>query len=103
MACSNNIEIYQNNSKTIIVTISGLTSLSGYTCVLSVREKLGLGAVVIQSTGVTIDLVSTFELLPADTNIDTGAYQYDVVVYSSTNNYTAIQAQLTIKDSVLYT
>ena len=98
----NNIEIYQNNSKTIIATISGLTSLSGYTVVLSVREKMGIGEIVISSTGSTVDLTTTFELLPAQTNIDAGAYTYDVIISNSINNYTAIQSQLTIKDSVLF-
>jgi len=98
----NEIEIYKNNSKSIIITIDGLTSLSGYTVTLNVRKRLTDANIIITSTGDTIDLTSTFNLLPEDTNIDVGSYDYDIVASNETNNYTVMQSKLKIIDSVKY-
>jgi len=95
------IEIYKNNSKTIIRTITDLDSITGYTAVLTVKHSLEED-VVISSTGSTDGLTVTFTLLPADTDIEPDSYIYDIVLSNTTNNYTVIQAALTVLDSVKY-
>ncbi|HPQ79957.1 MAG TPA: hypothetical protein PLG47_05855 [Candidatus Dojkabacteria bacterium] len=99
---ANTIDIYQNNSKTIIATVSGLTSLSGYTGILTAKKNIADTSVIFSSTGTTDGFTITFELLPTQTNIASGIYHYDIVVSNGTKNYTLVQSQIKILDSVKY-
>lgn len=98
----NEIRIFQNNNKTITATIDGLDSLSGYTALLSVRQNIESTGMTFQLTGVTVDLTTTFEILPENTNNLNGTYNYDITYSDGTNNYTAIQSILIISESVLW-
>lgn len=98
----NEISIYQNNSKTVIATITGLDTLSGYTAVFTAKKEKADILPVISSTGSTDGLTVTFELAPAETDLPSGNYHYDVVLSNGIKNYTAIQSELKIIDSVKY-
>lgn len=97
---ANEITLYQNNSKTIIATISGLDTLEGYTPVLTAKDAIASTGNTFQITGETDSLTVTFEVLPAHTSGITGTYNYDVTLSNGINNYTAIQSKIIIKDSV---
>ena len=88
---ANEITIYRNNSKTILVTVEGLASLSGYTSVFTMKDKIG-DSDLISNTGSTSGLNITFNLTPQETNQAADNYLYDVTVSNGTNNYTVQQS-----------
>lgn len=102
MAAANVIEIYQKNSKTIELTITGLNDISDYTPLLSVKKLESDASTLIFNGGVITDASGTvsFALLPADTSLAIGDYVYDVNIESSTNTYTVTNNIFTILDSV---
>ena len=99
---ANAIEIYQKNSKTVICTVTGLANLIGYTGTLTVKANKYDTTAVITKAGSIVGLVITFTLLPADTDETPKIYYYDIVIASATNNYTIVQDELEIKESVKY-
>ncbi len=98
----NEIVIYQNNSKTILNTVEGLDSLSGYTGILTVKKNIVDEQPLFQVTGTTNGLVNTFNLLPIHTNKPSDTYNYDITISNGVNNYTVVQSTLKIIDSVKY-
>ena len=99
---ANEISIYQNNSKTVIATISGLASLTGYTSVLTVKKQLSDTGATFTSNGTINGLTITFNLTPTNTNITPDNYHYDITLSNGVKNYTAIQSVMIILDSVKY-
>ena len=97
---ANAIEIYRNNSKTIVCTVSGLDDLDGYTAVMTVKVNKDDTEAVIEKEGDVVGLVITFEFTPAETDILHRSYQYDVVITSAANEYTIIQDTFRISKSV---
>jgi len=97
----NEITIYQNNSKTINVTIAGLDTLTGYTAVLTCKKNID-DNILFEITGTTIGLVSTFKLLPTHTNLTTNTYNYDITISNDVDIYTVVQSVIKIIDSVKY-
>ncbi len=98
---ANAIEIHRNNSVSIDCTVSGLANLIGYTGTLTAKETKDDTA-VITKVGSIVGLVITFALLPASTDVAHKIYYYDIVIVSATNNYTIVQDELEIKESVKY-
>jgi hypothetical protein len=98
----NTIQIYQNNSKTILCTVTGIASLAGYTAVLTAKQKITDTIPVFTSTGTTDGLNITFELAPSQTNLTPNSYHYDVVLSDGLHNYSIVQSIITILDSVKY-
>lgn len=99
---ANNITIYKGNSKTIVCTVSGLDSLSGYTAKMTVKKNAALDSSdpIIESTGLIDGLNVVFSLTATDTAIAVGLYMYDVVITNGTNVYTVAQDRLQISESV---
>jgi|GEM_PF-3425522 len=97
---ANSIEIYRKNSKTIVCTVSGLASLSGYTGTLTAKVNKSDTTVVITKVGDIVGLVITFELTPTLTDVAYKIYHYDIVIDDETNEYTIVQDLLEIKKSV---
>ena len=64
---ANEIRIFQNNSKTVLATITGLDTLDGYTPTLTVRDAIEATGTTFTLTGTTDVLVVTFEITPAMT------------------------------------
>jgi hypothetical protein len=98
---SNKIEVYEQNTKTIICDVSGLTDLVGYDSHLTVKEKKE-GNVVIENDGSINGLTVTFNLSYIDTSIAPKNYLYDITVESSTSKYTVLQDDFIVIDSVRY-
>lgn len=99
---ANAIEIYERCSRTVICTVTGLANLDGYTATLTARINKDDDDAVIEKAGSIDGLVITFTLLPEDTNETPKIYYYDIVIVSTTNNYTVVQDELEIKKSVKY-
>jgi hypothetical protein len=98
----NSIQVYQNNSKTVVCNVTGLASLTGYTAVMTVKTAITATGTTFTSTGTTNGLTIKFELTPANTNIAPNTYWYDIVVTNGSKNYTVVQSVLTVLDSVKY-
>ncbi len=97
---ANAIEIYRKNSKTIVCTVTGLTSLSGYTATLSAKINHNDTDAIISKVGTISGLVITFLLTPSHTNVTAKIYHYDIIIDNEANEYTVVQDILEIKKSV---
>lgn len=97
---ANAIEFHRKNAATIICTVTGLTSLAGYTGTLTVKVNKDDTAVVITKEGDIVDLVITFVLTPTETDKAFNIYHYDIVIVDATNEYTVVQDVLEILKSV---
>lgn len=99
----NKIEVYEKNTQTIAVYVSGLSDLSLYTPYLTVKRKASDSSTLLESTGVVSDPSTTyvFNLSTTDTSIAPGDYCYDVVLCSSTlGNHTVVKDTFSILDGV---
>ena len=99
----NKIEVYEKNTQTIAVYVSGLSDLSLYTPYLTVKRKASDSSTLLESTGVVSDPSTTyvFNLSTTDTSIAPGDYCYDVVLCSSTlGNHTVVKDTFNILDGV---
>lgn len=97
---SNAISVHRNNSISFDCTVTGLESLSGYTGTVTVKKNKDDAAALISETGSIADLVITFDLDPADTDLDHRSYHYDIVIADGTDEYTLVQDQFRILESV---
>lgn len=101
---ANEIQIYKNNSKTVACTVTGTSSLTGYTATMTCKKSVYDAAAdeLFSVTGTINSLVISFDLTPTETNIAAGDYVYDITVSDGTNVYTVVQSKLTILESVKY-
>jgi len=97
---ANSIEIHRKNSCSIGCTVTGLSSLSGYTGTLIAKVNKSDTTAVITKEGSIEGLVITFKLTPTLTDVAYKIYHYDIVIDGGTNEYTIVQDLLEIKKSV---
>ena len=99
----NKIEVYEKNTQTIAVYVSGLSDLSLYTPHLTVKRKAADTSTLLEKTGLVSDPSTTyvFNLTTTDTSIAPGDYVYDVVLESSTLGYhTIVKDRFSILEGV---
>lgn len=99
---TNKINIYQNNSATIYCTVSGSSDISGYDSYMTVKKNITDETIIIGVTGSVDTLSVTMSLSPTDTDIDSGAYIYDIVIESGSSQYTIVKDNFIVSDAVLY-
>lgn len=97
---ANSIEIHRKNSCSVVCTVSGLSSLSGYTGTLTAKVNKSDTTAVITKVGSIVGLVITFALTPTLTDVPFKIYHYDIVIDDETDEYTIVQDLLEIKKSV---
>lgn len=97
----NRIEVYQNNTKTINCTVSGL-SLTGYTPNLTVKKNKSETVYLGKEGIVTDPSTAIFYLTPADTSLSPGDYIYDITFTSDSSIYTVTKDAFIILDGVKY-
>jgi len=98
----NNIEIYQGNTKTIQCTVTGISTLSGYTATLTVKKRKEDTTTVIEKEGSISGLIITFDLEPEDLDVDPYEYVYEITISDGTDKYSIIQDLFVIKDSIKF-
>ena len=99
----NHIAIYEKNTQTIAVYVSGLSDLTLYTPYLTVKKKATDSSTLLSKTGLVSDPSTTyvFNLTGVDTSIAPGDYCYDVVLESSTlGNHTVVRDKFSILEGV---
>ena len=99
----NHIEIFEKNTQTIAVYVSGLSDLSLYTPHLTVKRKASDSSTLLEKTGIVSDPSTTyvFNLDTVDTSIAPGDYCYDVVLQSETlGNHTVVKDTFSVLDGV---
>ena len=98
---ANAIKIPQQNTRTVICTVTGLVNLNGYTATLTVKKKPeDTTAVIDEKEGSISDLVITFALTPTETNVDPYEYVYFITIDDETNRYTVAEDICEIEYSV---
>jgi hypothetical protein len=104
MALSQIIEVYQGNSISIDVTISGMSDLVGYTSKLIVKKNKedDDGLKKFEATGTNVALVATFATSAANNTLDAGDYYYEVYITNGTNVFTVVQDIYRVLESVKY-
>lgn len=99
----NKIELFEKNTQTIAVYVSGLSDLSLYTPHLTVKRKASDSSTLLEKTGIVSDPSTTyvFNLTASDTSILPGDYCYDVVLQSETlGNHTVVKDTFSVLDGV---
>ncbi|MBA7500897.1 hypothetical protein ES704_03659 [subsurface metagenome] len=104
---ANAITVYQENTRTIKCTVTGLDDLVDYAATLTVKKTHNEDAIITKNTdiegeGEISDLVITFNLTPEDTKLYPCKYVYDITITDETNTYTIVQDIFEVKDSVKY-
>lgn len=91
------IKIYRGDSLTITETISGLTSLDGFTAKMYIATRGG--TVIDTITGSISDLVVTYSLLNEVTKAYTaGRYKFETKLYNASDEvYTPHKGQFVIE------
>jgi len=83
---NNVIEVFKGTTKTILVTVTGLESLSGYSGTLTVKTDLDASTESISVTHDSIDgLVMTFKTTADHNDLAAGHYVYYVEITDGTN------------------
>lgn len=97
---ANKIEVYEGNTLSVTCTVSGIVSLSGYTCLLTVKDRDGNQK--FEKTGTAVDLVITFTVTNTDNTITPDEYDYEVTINNGTNYFTVVKDIYSVKESIIY-
>jgi len=85
----------------IVCRVTGLSTLSGYTPYLTVKDTYD-GTQQFDITGSVDDLNVSFKVTPTNNDIPAGNYLYEITISDGTDNYTIVQGKYIILDSVKY-
>lgn len=99
---ANSIEIYEGNAKRVTCTVTGISSLAGYTPTFTAKVTRDSDTVVITKEGSISDLDIIFDLEAEDTEVTPRIYYYDITIVNGDIVYTVTQDVLEIKKSVRY-
>jgi len=102
MSVENQIQVYEKNDLRVVVNVTGITSLSGYTPTFTVKETLDSSTEIFSVTGSVSNLEITFTITAALNDIDYGKYYYEVTIENVSNKYTLAQNVYRVKKSLVY-
>lgn len=99
----NHIKIYQKNTKSIAVLVSGISDLTAYTPYLSVKRKATDASTVLFKAGTVTDpsTTFTFSLTSIDTSLSVQDFVYDVTITGNGNKITIVRDRFTIMETVI--
>ena len=99
---NNKIEIYEKNTRNIVVYVNGFSDLTVYTPYLTVKKKPSDTSTYISKVGIVSDPSSsyTFTLTTTDTSIAIGDYVYDITLESPTDRFTILKDVFKVLDAV---
>jgi len=100
---SNRIQVYQNNVGVIGCIVSGLTDITGYDSVLTVKKKAADTVPLMSLAGTVIDPCTLqFNVTAEDSSLYPGDYIYDINLNLEASIYTVTKDVFTIIDGVKY-
>ena len=98
----NKIEVYQNNTKSFWVTVSGM-DVTGYTPYFTAKRSIADASALIELNGTVEDPSTLFFCLGSnDTSVAVADYPYDVTVENDASIYTVTKDILSILNGVRY-
>jgi hypothetical protein len=99
----NHISIYQKNTKTLAVLVTGINDLSTYIPYLSVKKKATDVSTVLFKSGIVSDPSSTFTitLTTTDTSLAPLDYVYDLTIKGNGNVITIVRDKFTIMENII--
>lgn len=100
MATGDIISVYQGNTLTVTCTVTGLSSLSGYTGYFTVKDRDG--GEEFESTGSIDGLVITFTITKANNTRSAYDYLYEITINDGTNYFTLKQGVYRVMESIKY-
>ena len=103
MATTNKIDVFEGNTLTVTCTVSGLSSLNGYTAIMTVKDDNE--NTKFESTGTINGLVITFKITDSQNTITPDNYKYEITVEqdsSGGNVFTVVQDIYLVKSSIVY-
>lgn len=102
MAQTANIEVYKGNTINVNVTVSGLSSLAGFTAKMIVKKnKTDADADKSFEVAGTINaLVLSFVITAANNDLDAGGYYYEVYLSDATQFFTVASGSYRVIQSV---
>lgn len=94
------IRLYQGDADTLTETITGLSSLAGYSAKLYVTDSSGTA--VLTKTGTIASLTVTYDIVNEDTKgIAIGTYDYETKLYDSADHvYTPSKGKFVIMNVI---
>lgn len=97
---SQNLNLIQGDSITLIDTISGLDSLIGYFAVMIIAEQDGTSIDTIDGSIDTGDLTATYNILNEDSKLyPIGKHKYEMKIYDTSDHvYTTTGGYFTVKE-----
>lgn len=99
----NTIEVYEGNNLMVIVNVTGITSLAGYTATFTVKtSKEATSSVFVVTPGTINGLQITFNVTAAQNSIDWDYYWYEVTIESGATKYTLAQDVYKVLESIVY-
>jgi hypothetical protein len=96
------IDVFEGNTLSVTVTVTGIASLSGYSANMCVKEFKNSTTSFFDSTGTINGLVITFVITAAQNSIAKGRYYYEATVDNGTNYFTVSQGAYVVKESIKY-
>jgi len=96
------IETFRKTRKivTCTVTITGISTLDGYTTTFTVKKHVDESENVFEVNGSNVGLVATFTIPAATNDIAARTYVYEVNVTKGAENYVVRQDEYVIQKSV---
>lgn len=98
----NALKIYQKNTKSIAVLVTGIADLTNYVPYLSVKRKVNDASTVLFKSGVVSDpsTTFTFALTTTDTSLNPLDYVYDITIVGNGNVITLVRDKFSIMENV---
>lgn len=102
MSATNAIDVYEGNNLMVIVNVTGISSLAGYTPTFTVKEEKESSSSIFEVTGSVNALQITFNITAEQNSIDRGYYWYEVTIESGSTKYTLAQNGYNVLESIVY-
>ena len=98
----NTIEVYEGNNLMVIVNVTGISSLSGYTPKFTVKTGKEATSPLFEVTGTVNALQITYNITAAQNSIDWGYYWWESTIESGSTKYTLAQDVYKVLESIVY-
>ena len=90
------ITITKKTDLTLMGTVSGMTTLEGYTIKMTVKKNPADESPAMEVDGTAEGLNLTFEVTNVDSDIDAGVYLFDVIAEDETKRYELASGKLEV-------
>jgi hypothetical protein len=99
---SQQIDVYEGNDLMVIVNVTGISSLAGYTPKFTLKASKDATSAIFEVTGSFAALQITFNITAAQNSIDWDYYWYEVTIESGSTKYTLAQDVYKVLESIVY-